>query len=236
MTREELMLEYLTFDLMVESPFPCLFALLGQLGIVHNKRLRDSAWAMCNDACLTMIPLIMNERDVAISAIFFASAHTKQPIDDVNGEPWWKFLKGNEDKCAQAIEAMYQFYTENPLKKQNPAMQSPIFHLDSTRRRGDTLMSQTETMSSAAPTPLDLERGTQSPRTRTNGGVDRDDVPKEAGSKGTFVGDDLQGQQRSGNGTPAKRKDIDEDVDSDGGRAPKKTRHSVSDEGQIGEA
>lgn len=161
LTYEELMLEQLTFDLMIDNPYRHLFELLGQLDIVHNKHLRQAAWAFCNDACLTAIPLLIEARDVAISAIYFASVHTNQQIDDVNGDPWWVYLKGDENRCAKAIELMREFYTENPLKKQNPSLPSPAYTLDVTRRRGETLLSQPDTMSSksGAGTPMDVSPG-----------------------------------------------------------------------------
>ncbi|KAK6227128.1 cyclin-K [Colletotrichum tabaci] len=179
---EELMLEYLTFDLVVENPYQRLFELLGQLDIVHNKHLRQSAWAFCSDACLTSIPLLLEARDVAITAIFFASVHTDQKIEDVNGEPWWKALKGNEEKCTKSIDLMRQFYTENPLRKQNPSLPSPAFDLANTRQHRDP--TSQDALSSTAGTPFELDRGTQSPRAKANG---RDDVTNtESGSQATL--------------------------------------------------
>lgn len=156
------MLEQLTFDLMIDNPYRHLFELLGQLGILHNKVLRQAAWAFCNDACLTSLPLLLDARDVAISAIFFASIHTNQQIEDVRGEPWWRYLDGDENRCTKAIEVMRQFYTENPLRKQNPSISSPAFFLEATRKRGDTLLSQPDTQSSKDATPMD--RASRSPR------------------------------------------------------------------------
>ncbi|KAL2209838.1 cyclin-like protein [Sarocladium strictum] len=172
LTYEELMLEQLTFDLMIDNPYRHLFELLGQLDIVHNKHLRQSAWAFCNDACLTAIPLLIESRDVAISAIYFASVHTNQQIDDVRGDPWWVYLKGDEGRCAKAIELMREFYTENPLKKQNPSLPSPAYTLDVTRRRGETSQSQTDTPGAA--TPMDVSPG------RTNGNADVTPAKRES--------------------------------------------------------
>ncbi|KAK1730763.1 cyclin-K [Colletotrichum acutatum] len=221
---EELMLEYLTFDLMVENPYQRLFELLGQLEIVHNKHLRQSAWAFCSDACLTSIPLLLEARDVAISAIFFASIHTQQKIEDVNGEPWWRALKGNEDKCAKAIDIVRQFYTENPLRKQNPSLPSPAFDLANTRQPRDP-MSQ-DALSSTAGTPFELDRGTQSPRARANG---RDDVTNtESGSQATLK----EPERANGNSlaSPGKRKEVDSDSE---GREQKRARLSDEDEGEV---
>lgn len=192
------MLEQLTFDLMVDNPYRNLFELLGQLEIVHNKHLRQAAWAFCNDACLTAIPLLIEARDVAISAIYFASVHTNQQIDDTNGEPWWKYLNGDEECCSQAIEVMRQFYTENPLRKQNPSLPSPAFDLENSRRRADTLLSQPETLSSNG-TPMEMDRlsRSRSPAPRSNG-ADQDVAALRSPSKRRELDTDSAAERERG--------------------------------------
>ncbi|KAK5990612.1 Cyclin pch1 [Cladobotryum mycophilum] len=214
LTYEEVMLEQLTFDLMIDNPYRHLFELLGQLDMVHNKNLRQAAWAFCNDACLTALPLHIEARDVAISSIFFASVHTNQQIDDFNGQAWWKYLKGNEDRCTKAIEVMRQFYTENPLRKQNPSLPSPAFHLENTRRRGDDSQS-------FHPSPMDLDRG--SPASRVNGGSD-----KNADGTSLSVPGDGDYAPRS----PSKRKGADTDASAGSDREEKRAKLS-EDEGEL---
>ncbi|KAK4150750.1 WD40-repeat-containing domain protein [Chaetomidium leptoderma] len=177
---EEVMLETLTFDLMVDSPYQRLFDYVNQLELRHNKPVRDAAWAFCNDACLTVLPLMLNARDMAIAAIFFATSISHEKIDDVKGEPWWQFLKGSETTTVRAAELMTEFYKENPLRKQDAKVPgSPKFNLESTRRRGELSLSQMDLDSSqyGTPTPLGTDRGgTQSPRpgARLNGKAERE--------------------------------------------------------------
>ena len=167
LTYEELMLETLTFDLMIDVPHNLLYAQLPQLDKVHEKPLRESAWAYCNDACLTILPLLMNAKDISISAIFFATSVTHDKIADVKGKAWWKYLDGNEANIIKAIDVMTEFYKENPLKKQDKIPGSPKFSLENTRRRGETITSLDSTFNG---TPLGTDRGdTQSPRAHTNG-------------------------------------------------------------------
>ncbi|AEO53614.1 hypothetical protein MYCTH_2295180 [Thermothelomyces thermophilus ATCC 42464] len=166
---EELMLEALTFDLLVDNPYVRLHEYMGQLNLLRNMRLRDSVWAFCNDACLTVLPLLLNARDIAIAAIFFATAVTREKIDDVNGEPWWKYLRGSETHTVNAVNLMIEFYKENPLRKQDSKVPgSPKFDLESTRRRGELSLSQMDLDSSQYNTPTPpagTDRGgTQSPR------------------------------------------------------------------------
>lgn len=229
LTYEEAMLEQLTFDLMIDNPYRHLFDLLELLGIVHNKNLRQAAWAFCNDACLTALPLLIEARDVAISAIFFGSVHTSQQIDDIEGESWWKYLKGDEDRCAKAIEVMRQFYTENPLRKQNPSLPSPAFHLENTRRRGDALLSQTDLSSTG--TPMDVDRASRSPFARTNGGAERDVDMKDRSQEGSSQV--KRSESDYAPRSPFKRKDADADVDTEG-RDEKRAKIS-EDEGELAE-
>jgi hypothetical protein len=152
---EELMLEALTFDLLVDNPYTRLYDYLSQLDLLQNKPLRDSAWAFCNDACLSVLPLMLNARDVAIAAIFFATCVTREKIDDVHGEPWWAFLRGSETLTVRAVQLMTDFYRENPLRRQdaNKVPGSPAFTLESTRRRGELSLSQLDLDSSQYGTP-----------------------------------------------------------------------------------
>lgn len=232
LTYEEVMLEQLTFDLMIDNPYRHLFELLGQLEIVHNKHLRQAAWAFCNDACLTALPLLIEARDVAIASIFFASVYTNQQIDDIDREPWWKYLKGDEDRCAKAIEVIRQFYTENPLRKQNPSLPSPAFDLEISRRRGDTLASQAETSSSNAPTPMELDRRSRSPR--VNGGGDRDDEMNDRGAESQSQSQGRAVNESSIPKSPTKRKEAELDTaNTDGDRAEKRARLSEDEEGEL---
>ena len=225
LTYEEVMLEQLTFDLMIDNPYRHLFELLGQLDIVHNKHLRQAAWAFCNDACLTALPLLIEARDVAISAVFFASIHTNHQIDDVDGEPWWRYLNGDEERCAKAIEVMRQLYTENPLKKQNPSLPSPPFYLESTRRRGDNLLSQTDPLSSNVGTPMELDRGSRSPGGRVNGGAEKDVDMKDRGAEGSSLTRPRENDLAPK--SPAKRRQT-----ADDDREDKRARLS-EDEGEV---
>lgn len=191
------MLETLTFDLLVDSPYPRVYDYMSQLDLVHSKPLRDSAWAFCNDACLTVLPLLLNGRDVAIAAIFFATSVTREKIDDVNGEPWWRFLKASETSTVRAVQLMADFYKENPLRKQDAKVPgSPEFTLESTRRRGELSLSQMDLDSSqyGTPTPLGGEdraaAAARSPSRAEREGSDSKDlsIKKEEGEDETAGG------------------------------------------------
>jgi protein BUR2 len=139
---EETMLELLTFDVVLESPYTCLYNFLKQLQIESNKNMRNVAWAFLNDSCMTTLCLLMPPRDIAIASIYFAAKFNNERIPDENGVPWWARLKGVPDKITKAIDVMAEFYTDNPLKKSdNPYDRSPgssAEDLERTRLRMDS--------------------------------------------------------------------------------------------------
>ncbi|RFU32173.1 hypothetical protein B7463_g4185, partial [Scytalidium lignicola] len=124
---EELMLELLTFDVVVQSPYNYLYNFLRDLELDSNKPLRNVSWAFLNDSCLTMMCLIVPARDIAIAAIYFATRFTHEKIpDSEDGRPWWEHLGGRPSRIFKAVEVMNEFYIENPLNRsENPYEQSP---------------------------------------------------------------------------------------------------------------
>ncbi|TPX16731.1 uncharacterized protein E0L32_003672 [Thyridium curvatum] len=252
---EELMLEVLTFDLMVTNPYEQLWNQLNRLNLLNSKRIRAAGWTFCNDAALTVLPLLMDARDIAIASIFFASTLTGEKIADSGDEPWWKFLRADEDKVARAIDVMEAFYIENPLKKQNTSYQgSPKFSLEDTRRRGD--VSQTDAGSSNNGTPLPSnDRGTASPvesgRRPRDGDKDSDapasqfDPDMLQQSQGDsdvalkVAANDLDHHRGRPNGKAAmlspgvKRKSVEPDSDDAERHQKRSRRQSESDEGEV---
>ncbi|RYP92817.1 hypothetical protein DL770_001097 [Monosporascus sp. CRB-9-2] len=222
---EEVMLENLTFDLMVDNPHIKLYEILGQLGVIHNKNLRHAAWAFCNDSCLTPLPLLMDARDIAIASIFFASTFTGEHIDDINGEPWWKSLNANEDHCSRAIKVLTEFYTENPLKKQeNPYQGSPKFDLENTRRKAD------DSSTNATPRTDPDRGGTQTPPRASNKANGSDgDADVETNSKGvssqTLAGDSTS------KGTAADADSYSKDATSETVAAESASKRAAADTG-----
>lgn len=151
---EELMLEVLTFDVVLHSPYNSLYTFLQKLQIEDNKPLRNAAWAFLNDSFLTTMCLLVPPKDIAIAAIYFSARYTQTKIrDGENGTTWWEQLGGKPDMIARAVGVINEFYSENPLKRsENPYGQSPTSpaneeELDRTRGtheafRGDTPASQ----------------------------------------------------------------------------------------------
>ncbi|KAK2627026.1 hypothetical protein QTJ16_004201 [Diplocarpon rosae] len=137
---EELMLEVLTFDLVVKTPYSILFNALKQFNFEDNKHIRNVAWAFVNDSAMTMVSLAMPPRDVAVGALYFAIKFHGETIADEeeSGSPWWSVLGGTPERIVQAVGFMNEFWSDNPLRRpENPyaGYTSSSEDLDRTRRR-----------------------------------------------------------------------------------------------------
>jgi protein BUR2 len=139
---EELMLELLTFDVVLSSPYRYLYRYIQQLQIEDNKPIRNVAWAFVNDSCMTTLCLRMPASDIAISAIYFAiKFHNETIPDDEDGAAWWEQLGGEPDLIVKAVGIMHDFWHDNPLKQADKPYGSAEYassqeDLDNTRRRG----------------------------------------------------------------------------------------------------
>lgn len=134
------MLELLTFDVVLDSPYTHLYHLLRRLNLEDRKELRNVAWAFVNDSQLTTLGLMVPARDVATGAVFFAAKYTGNTIDDAeDGRAWWEVVGGDEHKIIRAVTVLHEFYTDNPLKKSDsPHEGSPPRNpddLNTTRRK-----------------------------------------------------------------------------------------------------
>jgi len=132
------MLELLTFDVVLESPYTHLFHVLRQLALDDNKDLRNVAWAFVNDSQMTTAALRMGARDVAVAAVYFAARYTHAQIPDAApAVPWWRAVGGDDLNIVKAVTILQEFYLENPLgRADNPHEGSPggsIEDLEATR-------------------------------------------------------------------------------------------------------
>lgn len=160
---EELMLEYLTFDVVLHSPYNSLYGFLQKLHLEDNKQLRNVAWAYLNDSCLTMLCLQMSPKDIAIGGLYFAAKFTGEKIpDDERGDPWWTQLGGRPDLIIKAVAVIYEFYTENPLKRNdNPYAQSPSSITNEDDLDGTRLRTFPSSLATPSPDGLHRSQGSQ---------------------------------------------------------------------------
>lgn len=190
---EETMLELLTFDVVLESPYTCLYNFLKELQIEGNKPMRNVAWAFLNDSCMTILCLLMPPRDIAVASIYFSAKFNNERLpDDQDGAPWWARLNGVPERINQAIDVMAKFYTDNPLqKRENPYERSPGSNaedLDRTRLRA-------ESHSPVYGPPAEREEVEEDSHahTTTNGNIEEDSIKMEDADEGEIdpeAGDD----------------------------------------------
>jgi protein BUR2 len=143
------MLELLTFDVVLASPYNYLYQFIQKLQIEDNKPLRNAAWAFLNDSSLTMMCLLVPPQDIAVASIYFAARYTQTQIADNDGDPWWEQIGGRPEMITKAVAVINEFYSENPLKRsENPYEQSPnaFGHeddLDRTRSTNESFREET---------------------------------------------------------------------------------------------
>lgn len=134
---EEMLLELLTFDLVLESPHNTLTGFLKEFGLLGtNNELRNAAWSFLNDASHTTLCLSLTSRNIAIAALYFGVqiAQTQIP-DDENGSPWWERLGGTVANIVKGVTVVRNFYMENPLRrKANEWEKSPIYRAEDINR------------------------------------------------------------------------------------------------------
>lgn len=125
------MLEMLTFDVVLGSPYERLYHILRDCGsgseVIGKKTMRDAAWSFLNDSALTTLCLLQTPQDIAIAALYWAIQTTNEVIPDFeDGTPWWKKYDAKKERVSQAIDIMCRLYSENPLQqKSNPYDRSP---------------------------------------------------------------------------------------------------------------
>lgn len=136
---EETMLEDLTFDLVLKSPYTVLYGFLNRLNLGENKPVRNVAWAFLNDSCMTTLCLTQTAKDIAIGAVYFALKFQGEGLpDDDEGRAWWEGLGGDPEKITKAVAVLTQFWMENPLsRKEAPYAEAGASSddLEGTRRR-----------------------------------------------------------------------------------------------------
>lgn len=154
---EETMLELLTFDVLVKTPYNTVANFLEDQGwlpsqsATPNREVRDRAWAFANDSNMTVLCLLMPAEEIGVAAIYFSLHFAKTAIpDDEQGRPWWSKYGGTEKNLHTAVRVMHAFYSDNPLNKPDPPdvgnLDSINEDLERSRRRADNSTPRTEDM------------------------------------------------------------------------------------------
>ncbi|KAJ5561547.1 Cyclin [Penicillium sp. DV-2018c] len=127
---ESVMLEYLCFDLQVESPYRILWDYSVFLGVTDNRPLRHSSYSFLNDSTYTVLCLQFPPRVIAAAALYAAARHCKVAFpDDAEGRPWWEQIDVQLDDLIRACTFIVKIYER---VQQNLSKGYPDFALSDT--------------------------------------------------------------------------------------------------------
>lgn len=108
---ESVMLEFLCFDLQLESPYRILWEYSLFLGVSDNRPLRHSAYAFLNDSTYTVLCLQFHPRVIAAAALYAAARHCQVAFpDDSQGRPWWDQIDVRVDDLIRACKLIVRIY------------------------------------------------------------------------------------------------------------------------------
>lgn len=108
---ESVMLEFLCFDLQMESPYKVLWEYSLFLGVQENRPLRHAAYAFLNDSTYTVLCLQFPPRVIAAAALYAAARHTQVAFpDDSQGRPWWEQIDVRIEDLIKSCKLIVKIY------------------------------------------------------------------------------------------------------------------------------
>ncbi|KAJ5728368.1 hypothetical protein N7493_004698 [Penicillium malachiteum] len=120
---ESVMLEFLCFDLQLESPYRILWDYSLFLKVPDNRPLRHAAYAFLNDSTYTVLCLQFSPRVIAAAALYAAARHCQVSFpDDAQGRPWWEQIDVNFEDLVSACKLIVKIYerVQQNLSKNYP--------------------------------------------------------------------------------------------------------------------
>jgi len=219
---EDLLLEFLCFDLTLECPYKLFYEMIQKHAVSHNKDLRNAGWAFINDSGNTQLCLLYPARTIACAALYCAAKLTNASFaDDARGRPWWEQHDVQGLELRRAYNHMMQFFEEGSLK---PSSDVNIYVGGRTPLDGDERFAKTRLRHEQAPsTPNDrLVVGSESPRKRP-----RDDAAVNGNGAGVS-------RVPPGAIPPAsKRAKTDEERNTNGNAARQTSEQPGSEDGEV---
>ncbi|KAJ5093976.1 hypothetical protein N7456_009837 [Penicillium angulare] len=147
---ESVMLEYLCFDLQLESPYRILWDYSLFLNVPDNRPLRHAAYAFLNDSTYTVLCLQFPARVVAAAALYAAARHCRVTFpDDSKGRPWWEQIDVRVEDLVSACKLIVKIYER---VQQNLSKNYPDFAIgDSTDPNDPTRLFHSNPTSDLTP-------------------------------------------------------------------------------------
>lgn len=206
---ESVMLEFLCFDLQLESPYRILWDYSLYFNVQENRPLRHAAYAFLNDSTYTILCLQFPSRVIAAAALYAAARHCNVAFpDDMEGNPWWEQLDVRVDDLIRACSLIVKIYER---VQQNLSKGYPDFVIkssdpyDPTRLFNSNPISISELPSIPSPLPTPASASTSS------NGRKRSREPETHASEGKLP-------------TPAPPASSQLQPSLNGGRSPKRQR------------
>ncbi|KAJ5294023.1 hypothetical protein N7508_008844 [Penicillium antarcticum] len=126
---ESVMLEYLCFDLQLESPYRALWEFSLFFGVQENRALRSASYAFLNDSTYTVLCLQFSPRVLAAAALYAAARHCRVAFPDSEGCPWWDQIDVRLDDLIRACTLIVKIYER---VQQNLSKGYPEFAISET--------------------------------------------------------------------------------------------------------
>lgn len=115
---EDQLLEWLCFDLTIESPYKILYELIKYYGVAgHSKRARDTAWGFINDSHLTQMCLLFPSKTIACAALYAGCRIADIALEDDDGKPWWIRQRVKLRDVRRAVNYMADWYSKAQVLK-----------------------------------------------------------------------------------------------------------------------
>ncbi|KAJ5167866.1 uncharacterized protein N7482_003460 [Penicillium canariense] len=148
---ESVMLEFLCFDLQLESPYRILWDYSLFFGVGDNRPLRHAAYAFLNDSTYTVLCLQFQPRVIAAAALYAAARHCKIAFpDDSHGRPWWEQIDVQVDELIRACKLIVKIYER---VQQNLSKGYPDFAFSDADPNDPTRLFNNDPTAEPVPTP-----------------------------------------------------------------------------------
>lgn len=172
---EGIMLEYLCFDLQLESPYRILWDYSLFLNVGDNRPLRHAAYAFLNDSTYTVLCLQYQPRVIVAAALYAAARHCKVSFpDDVEGRPWWDQIDVRIEDLIRACQLIVKIYER---VQQSLSKAFPDFAITDTDSSDPTRLFHSNPISTLEPTPQASSLNTPTPDPTSQNGRKRSREP-----------------------------------------------------------
>ncbi|KAJ5683901.1 uncharacterized protein N7477_000246 [Penicillium maclennaniae] len=139
---ESIMLEYMCFDLQLESPYRILWDYSQFLNVGDNRPLRHAAYAFLNDSTYTVLCLEFQPRVISAAALYAAARYCKVAFpDDSQGRPWWEQIDVKVEDLIRACKMIVKIYERVQM---NLSKNFPAFSLSDTEPNDPTRIFHTD--------------------------------------------------------------------------------------------